>query len=340
MWRREALRLSVTGAAALAAGCARETRGERSLRVATSPYVLNSGFYVAQELGHFRNAGIEIEDSLPGTSSDAIPLLAAGEIDVALFALSPALLNAIAAGARIRIVAARGVITPDCSTSPALYWRRDEFPSGVEGLRQLRGKRLAVGRLTTPSDFEFHMVLDELGMNMDEFEVLRLPSAEGMAALRSGQVDGMFGFGYIDRDLTEIAPELMVGLQLSDLFPTFQFSHVIFGERLLRSEVSLGSDFLEAYLEGVRDFRDGATPGFLEASALDFDEESPRQVCRTGISTDGALDSSDLTTYVRWAVRLGYVEKQVSASDLIDTRFLDLIAERGGVKAGEAGGGV
>jgi hypothetical protein len=40
------------------------------------------------------------------------------------------------------------------------------------------------------------------------------------------------------------------------------------------------------------------------------------------------VNLSDLAEYVRWARERGFVEHPIEADELIDTRFLDLIAAR------------
>lgn len=330
MWRRELIAAVAGSAVATALGCRRRPPepGSRLLRLSVSQYVMNSGFFVAHERGYFEQAGIDLETADSGNFSQTFPLLASGQLDVVMSPLSPAFLNAVRAGAAIRIVAARGVAAVGCPESAALYWRRGEYPVGVEGLRQLCGKRVAAGRQSGISEFLLDTMLEACGMGQDEVERVYLSEPEAVAALVSGNLGAIVGGGYFDRNLVEVMPQLMVGLPLADLLPDFQLSYIVYGRRLLENGLALGADFLSAYLQGAREFGEGATPAFLEQRAVEagLGAGQGQNVCRASVSIDGKIRLEDLKSYVDWAVRRGYCEDPASPAELVDERFLNEVA--------------
>ena len=323
MRRRDLLGLTVAGGI-LPAGCSREGRS-RLIRVGVSPFMQSSGFYLANELGYFADVGLGAKVVYAG-SGELVPLLAGGQMDVAMLALTPALVNALARGARFRLVAARGQLAPQCTMTGNLYWRRDFAPPGAEGLRKLRGKRIALRGGPTVSGFFLDQVLATVGMTVADVKVVPVGGNEALAAFRNGEVDVLNGGQFLDRDLTELAPELIVGFRVSDILPDFQVSHVQYGPTLLDEKHEAGAAFLRAYFRGVRAFREGATPEFLRTRARDegMDPSYLDHICRDSISADGVISLEDLRRFIEWSVAKGYSETPVDPAAAVDTRFLEM----------------
>jgi hypothetical protein len=137
MNRRPAL-AGVTGAAI--SGCGRPPR-LRLLRVSTLPRIISTPLYLADERGYFGNAGLELDFQPLAEAAQITPLLAAGRIDVAFAGVVAAVFNAIARGARFRVVAARDVAIAGCTSE--IYGSRHASPRGFPDVRELKGKRVA-----------------------------------------------------------------------------------------------------------------------------------------------------------------------------------------------------
>ena len=133
----------------------------RTLRVGSVPRGNIAPLYVADELGFFRAVGLAIDVHLLSETTQTVPLLAASRIDVSLSGATPALFNAIAQGARTRVVAGREIAAPGCTRE--LYGNRRSFPNGFERASQLKGKRVAVTSPTSVTAFLLDVVLESAG---------------------------------------------------------------------------------------------------------------------------------------------------------------------------------
>ncbi|MGD0200621.1 MAG: ABC transporter substrate-binding protein [Bryobacteraceae bacterium] len=306
-------------------GCSRKGAPQlRSVLVGALPYLSMSGFYLARELGYFSDAGLDVQvQQLPG-AQQAIPLLAGGKLDVSFAALSPAFINAAGRGARARIVAGREIISPAYSDN-ALYGRRAAFPRGLKVLKELAGKRIAIPGRAMIAEFWLDAILERAELSQSDVQIVMLGHSESVAALLAGKIDAMLGGSFADRSFDALSPDILLGIRLADVLPNSQFSHVIFGERLLDGALEVGARFLAAYLRGSREFMRGRTPRFLDeyARANGLDPKRAREAHRNTVTADGSIDMQSLQRYRDWAVRKGYCPEAVRVSQLVDTRFLD-----------------
>jgi len=313
--------LSALGAAAFAySGCARRKTARRQVQVGLTPYLSMSPFYAAYESGYFSGEGLDIVTSQFTEGLQTVPLLAAGKLDVGFVANGPSLINSIAQGARLRIVAAREAATP-CSNSGRLYVSRKQFPNGIQDLHQLKGKTITTVSFT--SRFILDELLEHFGMRREDVRTARMNNQEGIAALQAGAVDAVMAS---NTDLTQAAAfaQLAPGPGFTEVLPGFQFSFIVFGRRLLDGDVETGRSFLRAYFRGLRDFLGGKTPAFMRQYALanHLDPHVLETQCRDTMAADGAIRTGDLDRFIRWSVANKYSPKFVEPASLIDRRFL------------------
>jgi NitT/TauT family transport system substrate-binding protein len=300
------------------------TAPPRKIRAGVTPYPTMSSFYLAHELGYFTDAGLDVEIEPFNASFQIVPLLAAGKIDVTFAAQSPALINAIARGARLRIVAAREIFSPTCGDSGHIYGRRDRFPHGLGDLTSLKGKRVAFGRRAAINEFVLDMILRYAGLRSADIQAVEIARTESIAALLAGKVDAVVIGTQFDSALAGMSSQLVTGLGVAQIFPNSQYSYMVFGKNLIDGPPEIGARFLRAYFRGSQDFLQGKTPRFLEdyARSNNIDFKQLRDACRTSITADGKFDAESLPRFVSWAVEKGYCESSVKGLELTDTRFL------------------
>lgn len=306
--------LMAPGMTALAASC----RGAVKLRVAGTVNLNLSPLHVALEKGYFGEQGLEIELVPLARSTDAIPVLAQGGLDVALYALNPPMLNAIGKGVKIRLVAARDQALADCGDVGSVYGRQ-----AIASVAGLKGKRVANGHPGGIVEFALDAALEKAGVRPSAVELVKLMPMEGAAALLRGEVDALTG-----PDLSNLKalrrPEFRLLTTMGRTMPGFQWAHVMFGRQLLDGPVETGARFLRAFLRGLRDYRDGSTPSFAMEMAQrgGLDVAGFKSLCRTHVVADGRMDQPSLARFAAWAHKKGYSEKLVPPAALVDERFL------------------
>ena len=121
-----------------AAGCRREADTVlRRVRVFSQLHLSAGPLYLAEAEGYFREEGLAIDWVTAGSSRDLLPSLVEGELDVLASNLSPVFLNAVAQGARLRVVRDRDqlvVLRAIGATGDDLDFdeeRRIDLPPGV-----------------------------------------------------------------------------------------------------------------------------------------------------------------------------------------------------------------
>lgn len=310
---------------ALASCSKRAATGDSTIRVAMRPSVTAAAFYVGLESGYFADNGLDISVHSFPQSVKSVPLLAAGELDLCLTALNPANLSAIAQGATMRVVAARHYVSTECGAIGTIYGRRSVFGDRFD-LRDLVGKTVAISNRGTVNELYLDLLLESVGLSQADIRVSALRTPEAVSALLSDQIDA-FVLSHFETDFPALSDKIVMGPGLADIHPEIQYNFVIFGARLLQDEDGIGRRFLSAYYRGVRDFIGGKTPQFLYDFAADnrLDIEKIGNACRSGISTDGALDPRGIKLFAQWCVDRGYLRELVPYDRIVDGRFLDSI---------------
>jgi len=296
----------------------------RKVRVSMIPRFALAPVYLADELGFFKEAGLELDIRQLPDSPQMIPLLAGGQLDVVFGTASPAFINAVTQGARVRIVAGRDILTPGCATAGTIWGHRRAFPNGLRDIRLLKGKRVVVTGTTSVTAFFLDLYLASAGLNAGELQVLTMRGAEGAAALAGGKIDALV-WGAFENDQAFTTADFVRGPSVADFLPNFQFTFVIYGPRLLGPDAATGVRFLEAYLRGVEAFESGKTPRAFDQLALATraDPAAARSACRQFFSSDGRVDVSSVQRYADWAVSKRFVPARVDAAALIEACYVE-----------------
>jgi NitT/TauT family transport system substrate-binding protein len=318
-WLGQCLAL-VTGAIG---GCGRR-RTSGVVRVATVPGMYSAPVHLAAERGYFSDAGLEAAIEPCGDDSQAVVLLASGQVDAALMALTPAFVNALAKQSRMRIVASRQIASASCGSVGTLYGNRSVFPRGMGDLGELKGKRIAVTGITAFTAFCLDAFLEKAGLETDSVRVTPMRPQESIAALVAGKLDAAV-VSQLEYDLEARSPKVVKGISLGSIYPDFQVSFAMFGARLLDREPRTGARFLAAYLRGASAFMAGETPGFLDnyARQSHLDPEKIRKGCHGWFAKGGAIDAGSVNRWMDWMTRRQFCVRRLTFEELTDTRFLD-----------------
>jgi hypothetical protein len=109
----------------------------------------------------------------------------------------------------------------------------------------------------------------------------------------------------------------------------FQYTYLLYGEKLLAGDPSIGVRFLRAYLSGVRRFAAGDSPQYLDqlAARMHMNPALVKAGCRDNISTTGELQMDDIRRWMAWAESKKYLVQPVKADQIVDLRFQRALAE-------------
>jgi ABC-type nitrate/sulfonate/bicarbonate transport system substrate-binding protein len=315
--------LSGISGSLLLSGCGRDRKREKQIRVLVTPRVTAAVTYLAEEKGLFRDEGLDVQLEERQTQVDILPPIVAGQADVALTGFSSGLCNAISRGAVIRIVAARDELKPGCSDQSALYYRPARFPNGLEDSHAWKGSRIALQGETEMVAFYLDQLLAAKGIAPSSVEILRLRVEEAVAAASTGNLDMFFGSGrpeYLKGGLPKNVARSDI---VVEFLGEFQYTYILFGDKLLDGDPETGTAFLRSYLRAARRFVAGETPRFLDnlAARMHLNPDLVKSECRSNISTTGELRMENMRRWLGWAIEKQHIQPGFTMDQLVDLRF-------------------
>lgn len=315
--------------------------GERgTVKVVIAPFLSFAPILIADEEGCFDAEGLDVEFVTLNVSAEAVPVLVQGKIDVLAGHIAPSHMNAIARGARIRIVAGKGRHDPEGCTYAAIMASRELIESGrLDGPEGLRGLRCTTER-SSANFYAFGTLLGAAGLGVDDIRIVDIPQAAKLKAFESGAIDVASAS---EPWLTLIAEAGHAAVWKPDceILPGFQMGVILFGPGLLDEDPERGVRFMTAYLEGVRRYREGKTERNVEilARRTGLDPDLVRRTCWIPVSADGKIDGESLVAYQEWALGEDLVDRVVPLSEFWEPRFVEEAATRLGGGSGTTGEG-
>lgn len=285
--------------------------------------------FIAEAEGYFEEFGIDIIFETFNRSSEAIPLLINGDLDIYAGSVNTGLLNVLGHEPNIKVVANRGQIRPDTGCNyQAILVRKDLIESGeISSPADLVGHEIA-SSIAGPSGFLLSTVLAEAGLTFDDVSVDRIPTA--------GYVDA-----FANQTLSVIvAPELHLSRLLAagdavvwrtseDVLGVVQTSILAFGARLLVDEPEVSARYLAAYLKGIIQYNEGKTARNLEimAEATSESVELLEVACWIAIPLDGRIDFSSVEAFQQWSIEQEQLDAAITEEQFWDSSVLEAAFE-------------
>lgn len=294
------------------------------IKVNYSPYVSFGPLLIAMEEGFFAEEGLDVEFVLLRRGPVGVPSLAQGDLDVLAGALNVGLLNAIARGANVRIVADKGYIAPDGCAYIAIVGRPDLLNEpGWDSPGSLRRLRIVCAK-DSFSAFMLDRVLGRYGLGLHDGQTRYLPPAAMGEAMRKGTVDLASA---TEPWLTRIvsAGDGVVWMRGCDVAPGFQLTHVSFGPSILERRPEAGRRFMIAYLRGVRQYEDGKTERNLDIleKHTGLDRDLLQQACWPAFRPDRRIDVDSVMEFQTWALGQGLLDRALSPEEFWEPDFVD-----------------
>jgi NitT/TauT family transport system substrate-binding protein len=298
--------------------------GVVDLKVAILPFLSYGPLFIAAEEGFFAEERLRVEFVKISRSAQAVPLLIEGQLDVLTGTLTPALLNAIARGAQIRLVADKGYLDPAGCDYNALVARRALVEAGeLNGPAALRGRRIVM----EPNEFRGYFVetlLRQSGLTLKDIRVLDIPDAAMMDAFARGSIDiAATAEPWVTRLLQ--TGKVVVWKPAQQVVPGFQVGAILYGPALLGRNKEAGRRFMRAYLKAVQQYNRGKTDRNQEILArhTGLDRAVLRDACWPSFHADGRIDVETVHGYQTWALSRGLLERRLTEQQFWDPQFVE-----------------
>lgn len=148
------------------------------VQVGFLPVLSMSPFFIAEAEGFFTEQNITYEWQSIETMADAVPLLAAGTLDVSAGSINSALINATAGGEAVAVVADKGYMNVGYCPSGAIIGCSEILTSGVlDSAETVRSLTYAGNTITTTAYVLDQWLNENYGLSINDINTARIPNA-------------------------------------------------------------------------------------------------------------------------------------------------------------------
>ena len=286
--------------------------------------------FLARERGYFREEGIEAEEVPFDTSTQIIPSLAAGQLDVAAGGTAAGFFNAIAQGISVRIVLPLTSAPPGDQSNGVLV-RKELINSGrVREPVDLRGLRLAFTTKGHSTEMLLDTVLSAGGIGLQDVQTVELAYPEMSLALANNNLDVA----------ASVEPYAALAVNngfavrwktWADVLPNDQVSVMMYSPGFADGRGETARRFAKAWLRGVREY-DAARRGgpnredviaLLQQVTVMKERPQYDVVPWSYINPDGRVNAEAIATAQDWFAAHGYVSRKVDLGQVIDNQYAD-----------------
>lgn len=163
--------------------------GTQTITIGTVPSASALPLLVADKTGMFKKAGLNVKVELIGTPSNSYPELIANKIQ-ALVGTATTTVTFNANGAGVNIIA--GYEVESTSADDDFFRVLSLKGSGINSIKDLVGKKVAIGQLKSLGDLTIMGALSKAGLDPDSVHFVAIPFPNQLAALKSHQVVAMW----------------------------------------------------------------------------------------------------------------------------------------------------
>ena len=295
-------------------------------------------FYIAQERGYFRDAGVDLTFVFFQAALPIAAAAVAGDLDVGVTALTGGFFNLAATGA-LKVIG--GALHEQRGyDGSAILVSNQAFESGLTEPGKLAGHSFAITQYGSSFHYMLGRIAEAKGFDIKSVTLRPVEDVVNMlATVQTNQVDATIAIASMAKPLAAAGQAHIIGwvgdivpYQITALFAT---RHVIVRQRdVLRR-------FTGAYQQGVNDYRDAFlrldTQGrpIVDAKAdavipliakyVFVGDPAARAKILGGVGyydTGGALDVADVEAQYHWFVAQGLVKPGIDPASLIDTSFM------------------
>ncbi|MGH7844321.1 MAG: ABC transporter substrate-binding protein [Candidatus Binatia bacterium] len=273
--------------------------------------------YVTQEKGFFKDEGLEVLLVMFNAGATNLQALIGGDVQI----MGSAFVETIggrAAGVDIKNF--WGI----CNLMPFELYSNPNFTS----LKEAKGKRFAISRFGSLTDFLTRATLQHFGVNPKDVTIMQIGSTPArFAALSAGGVDASI----VWFPVTEIAKSqgFRKLFDLKEIFPEWPYETFAARESWLAKESDQVVRFLRAYQRGVKhtlENKDDAVRAIRKYVKMDpayapagYDQY------RNSFPLNGAIADRAIPVVIDQELENGRIKKKITVDELIDRSFIKLM---------------
>jgi putative hydroxymethylpyrimidine transport system substrate-binding protein len=316
-----ALALAACGSKSEEGGAERESL---SLTLDFYPNPDHAGIYMAQKLGYFEEAGLDVSIATPSDPAAPVKQVAAGRTDLAI-SYEPEV--ALAREQGLDVVAVAALVNRPLTS---LIWLKE---SGIKGVGDLKGKTVATAGIPYQDAF-LKTILARVKLTPDDVKAVNVGFGL-LPALVGGSAQAMLG-GYSNVEGVDLrergkAPVVTPVDQLG--VPTYDELVFVANREKLEEDPDKFRLFLAALQRGTEAAAENpgaATTAITEANpdlepklaAAEVKATLPLLSARAGQQPYGYMDPKQWEAFAGWMRDNGLIEALPEPSELLDNGYL------------------
>jgi NitT/TauT family transport system substrate-binding protein len=300
------------------------------VRYASVGGTTDAGLYIADELGFFKDVGIDFRYQRLESAAVLLAAIATEQIDVAGISVTPGLFSAVQQGVHLRIVGDKESILPHFSATQLVA--RKELADDDVGtvLQRLKSKTVAVSGKTSVSYFLFSYLAKKHGFSISDFKIVELSYANAIAAFSNGAIDAAVelepflsraiatGMVKAVSDFVEIVPP--VG---ASIVP------IVYSEKFIANRIA-AEKFMVAYMRAVRVYNDAFLKGIDKEKIIDLVARRTNSNLQTirdsnpvGFEPNQEVNAAFLDEAQHFFLEQHFVTALIDVNKIIDPSFAD-----------------
>ena len=313
-WKFSSVMLLLTVLTYLSRVEARMVVGVSTVNVAFLP------IYLTQDKGFFKDEGLDVLVVMFNAGATNLQAMIGGDVQIMAGGV-PETVLARAGGADIKNFWAISNVMPFQIYGSAK----------LKSLEQSKGKRFAISRFGSLSEFLTRSALKHSGVDPKDVTMLQIGATPArFTTLASGIVDAtILWFPVTERAKAAGMNKLF---DLKDLYPNWTNVGFIARESWLAKEKEQTTKFLRAYQRGVRYTRENRNDGIrtlekyvgLNAAeaAAGYDEY------RESFPLDGRILDAGIVATIEQEIETGRLKGKIPVSEMIDNSFINSLGKR------------
>ena len=294
-------------------------------------------FYIAQERGYFRDAGIDLTFRFFDAAQPIAAAAVSGDIDVGVTALTGGFFNLAEKGTLVVIGGA--LHEQKGYDGSAILVSNKAFDAGLDSVGKLPGHSFAITQYGSSFHYMVGRIAEAKGFDVKSVTLRPLQQVANMvASVTSGQVDATIAIASMAKPMAA-AGQAHILAWAGDLVP-YQITAVFTTPLMIAAWPDVLRRFAAAYQRGVADYREAflrleaghpvvddkteAAVPLLTKYVFAGDPDARRKILE-GVGyydAGGALDVADVLDQVRWFKAQGLVKGDADPKAMLDTRFL------------------
>lgn len=295
-------------------------------------------FYIAQERGYFRDAGIDLTFRFFEAAQPIAAAAVSGDIDVGVTALTGGFFN-LAEKGTLKVIGG-GLHEERGYEGSAVLVSNSAYDAGLTSLAKLAGHSFAITQYGSSFHYMLGRIAEAEGFGAATVTLRPVQQIANMvAAVGSGQVDATIAIASMARPLAAAGQAHIIGW-VGEVVP-YQITALFTTAPMIAQHADVLQRFSQAYQKGVADYRaaflrldargkpvvdattDAVIP-LIEKYVFTGDPKARDKII-AGVGyydAGGALDVRGVLAQLEWFKGQGLVKGDAAPQSMVDTRFL------------------